>query len=164
VFTVLQHPQATPSNFQKTAALFGVHVTKTAILNRFTDELISFLWGVLGLAMKMTLAVEPATCDLLQNFTAVFLGDATSLGLPEAFAKQFPGCGGTQGTGRAMMKIQVLWDFLSGSLCKLVVEPGKNRDAKSEIAHATVPAGSLSVFDLGYFCPDRFRHLMNAVS
>jgi hypothetical protein len=162
VLTVLKHPQAKPTDFQTTAAQLGVHVSKAAIRKRFSDKLVAFLRAVLEQAMTMALAVEPTTRDLLQNFTAVFLGDATSLRLPDVYAEEFPGCGGTAGIGRAAIKIQVLWDFLTGSLRQLIIEPGKNSDAVSPIASAEqLPAGSLSLFDLGYFCLDRFRRLID---
>ena len=83
VLTVLKHPQAKPTDFQTTAAQLGVHVSKAAIRKRFSDKLVAFLRAVLEQAMTMALAVEPTTRDLLQNFTAVFLGDATSLRLPD---------------------------------------------------------------------------------
>ena len=54
------------------------------------------------------------------------------------------------------MKLQVLWDLKTGELAQLHVEPGKASDAKSPIAKAEVEAGSLLVFDLGYFDLDRF--------
>jgi hypothetical protein len=94
VMTVLKHPQPTPGDFKKTADQLGVHVSRTAILNRFTNKLIAFLKAPL----EQALAAQPQARDLLQNFTAVFIGDATSFSLPEAYAKEFAGCRGTQGT------------------------------------------------------------------
>jgi hypothetical protein len=60
------------------------------------------------------------------------------------------------------MKIQVLWDYLSGALRRMVIEPGKSGDALSSIAHEHLPRGSLCLFDLGYFDIDRFRRLTDA--
>jgi hypothetical protein len=59
------------------------------------------------------------------------------------------------------MKIPFLWDFVTGTLGQLIVEAGKSADATSPIATADVPPGSLSLFDLGYFCLDRCRFLMD---
>ncbi len=162
VLTVLKHPQAAPADFKKMADQLGVHVSKAAIPKRFTDELITFLQAVLESALAMVLGMEPATRNLLAGFTAVFIGDATTLSLPDEYADQFPGCGGTERTSRAAMKIQVLWEFLTGSLRRVVIEPGKSSDAMSPIARAEAPAGSLSLFDLGYFCLERFRRLTAA--
>ena len=160
VLTVLKHPHAKPADFRRTAAQLGVHVSKAAIIGRFSDDLITFLRAVLEQATRRALQGQPATTALLQGFTAVFLGDGSTVSLPDDYAEQFPGCGGTAGSGRAALKIQLLWDFLAGSFRKLVIEPGKSSDAVSPIAHEELPAGSLSLFDLGYFGLDRFGRLM----
>jgi Transposase DDE domain len=39
------------------------------------------------------------------------------------------------------------------------LEPGRRSDAKSVLLQGPVPAGSLSIFDLGYFSVDRFAEL-----
>jgi len=57
------------------------------------------------------------------------------------------------------MKIQTLWDLLTGELIKVALEPGRQSDAKSALMEGAVPAGSLSIFDLGYFCLKRFQEV-----
>ena len=54
---------------------------------------------------------------------------------------------------------QVLWDLKTGQLVKLVVEPGRASDAKSPIALEEAAAGTLLVYDLGYFDVSRFAAL-----
>jgi hypothetical protein len=162
VFTVLKHPLPKPADFKRTACQFGVDVSKAAISGRFSDELVGFLRAVLQRAVERLVAAPPATRAVLQGFTAIYLGDGTAVGLHDNHAAEFPGCGGTGGTGRAALKIPLLWDFLAGALRRLVIEAGKSSDAISLIAQEKVAAGSLMVFDLGYFCLDRFRRLMRA--
>ena len=60
------------------------------------------------------------------------------------------------------MKIHLLWDFLTGSILQLRITPGGASDATNPIAQEVAPAGSLSLFDLGYFCLDRFQNLTRA--
>ncbi len=60
------------------------------------------------------------------------------------------------------MKIHLLWDFLTGSILQLRITPGRASDATNPIAQEVAPAGSLSLFDLGYFCLDRFQNLTRA--
>ena len=60
------------------------------------------------------------------------------------------------------MKIHLLWDFLTGSILQLRITPGYASDATNPIAQEVAPAGSLSLFDLGYFCLDRFQNLTRA--
>jgi Transposase DDE domain len=162
VFTVLKHRVPKPADFKRTALQFGVDVSKAAIPARFTADLIAFLRAVLDRAVERLLTAEQATRAALQGFTAIYLGDGTTVALPDDYAAQFPGCGGTAGSGRAALKVQLLWEILSGAVRRLVIEPGKSSDATSPIAQEPVPAGSLMVFDLGYFCLDRFHRLIEA--
>jgi hypothetical protein len=59
------------------------------------------------------------------------------------------------------LKIQVLWDLRHGRL-QMLLEPGRASDAKSPITELPLPAGSLSIFDLGYFSLDRFERVEQA--
>jgi hypothetical protein len=162
IFTVLKHRVPKPADFQRTALQFGVAVSKAAIPARFSDELVAFLRAVLDRAVERLLTATTAPLTSLQGFTAIYLGDGTTVALPDDYAAPFPGCGGTAGSGRAALKIQLLWEILSGAVRRLVIEAGKSSDATSPIAQEPVPAGSLMVFDLGYFCVDRFRRLIDA--
>jgi len=162
VFTALKHRVPKPADFKRTAIQFGVDVSKAAIPARFTDELVAFLRAVLDRAIERLLSAKRTTLASLEGFTGIYLGDGTSVVLPDDYAAQFPGCGGTAGFGRAALKIQLLWEILSGAVRGLVIESGKSSDATSPIAQTRVPAGSLMVFDLGYFCLDRFRRLIGA--
>jgi hypothetical protein len=157
VLTVLIRPAAKNRDYQAMAAKLGVQVTEEAIERRFTDELVLFLEQILQQAVSQTLAAKAAATPLLQKFSDVRIGDSTTLMLPDEFADRFPGCGGTGTACRAAMKIQVLWSLLTGQLLGWQIEPGRASDARSEIAEVLPPAGSLSVFDLGYFSLDRFR-------
>ena len=159
VLTVLLRPAAKNRDYQAMAAKLGVHVTEEAIQHRFTDGLVRFLEETLKQAVSQTLAAKAVTTPLLQKFTDVQIGDSTTLLLPDEFADQFPGCGGTGTACRAALKIQVLWSFVTGRLLQWQLEPGRASDAQSEIAQALPPAGSLSVFDLGYFSLERFRRV-----
>jgi hypothetical protein len=161
VLTVLKKPNPRPSDFKAMADQFGVHASKAAVVRRFSNQLVAFLRAVLDLVVVDVVAAEPATSALLKNFTAVRIGDATTVSLPDDYATQFPGCGGTAGSGRAAMKIQMLWDFLTGAMQRLVIEPGKSSDSMSLIAQEKPQPGSLSLFDLGYFNIDRFRQLIS---
>jgi hypothetical protein len=162
VLTVLCRPTAKDRDYCAMAGRLGVLVTEQAIEPRFNDGLVQFLSEALKHAVSQALAAKPLPQTLLEKFTDLPIGDSTSLGLPDELAEQFPGCGGSEKAGKAAMKIQVLWSLKTGQLLHWVIEPGRASDAKSEIA-ATVPAaGSLSIFDLGYFSLERFRRIEEA--
>jgi hypothetical protein len=159
VLTVLLRPAAKNRDYQAMAAKAGVHVTEEAIDHRFTEKLVVFLEAVLQQTVAQALAGKAASTPLLKKFSDVRIGDSTTLTLPDEFADQFPGCGGSENAGLAAMKIQVLWSLLTGRLLGWQTTSGRAADAKSEIAEVLPPAGSLSVFDLGYFSLDRFRRV-----
>ena len=160
VLTLMKSPNARPADYAATAARLGVFVTPEAVEHRFTPELAAFLREALEQVLTEAVKAKTALSPLLQKFTSVRVGDSTSLTLPEEYAGQFPGCGGRSGSGKAALKVQVLWDLTTGGLLEVVLEPGRNSDGKSALLEGPVPAGSLSIFDLGYFSLRRFRELI----
>jgi hypothetical protein len=81
----------------------------------------------------------------------VFIGDSTGVVLPDDCRDEFPGCGGKSDSGRAALKLQVVWDLCTGKLVRLLIEPGRRSDTTSAAIEPVPPAGSLSLWDLGYF-------------
>jgi hypothetical protein len=160
VLTRLKSPAADIGKYVITAAKLGVIVTPEAVQKRFTTRLVTFLRAGLERAVAGVVASQPVDVALLRRFTAVRIGDSTSITLPDEFAAEFPGCGGTANYGKAALKVQVLWDLLTGQLVTLELEPGRRGDAKSVPLQGPVPAGSLSIFDLGYFRLERFAELI----
>lgn len=159
VLTLLKKPEATFEDMAFTAAQLGVPVTAHAVEKRFTQPLVDFLRDVLSLALQQVVAAEPVSVELLERFTAVFIGDSSSIALPDEMQQEFPGCGGTEGSGLAALKIQVRWNLKTGELPLVLIEVGRASDAKSPIAQQEAQAGSLEIFDLGYFSLNRFRRL-----
>ena len=161
VLTILRNPKAKPRDYQTTAAQLGVDVTENAISQRFTPELVKFLEAALKPVLSHVLATDPPPIELLGRFSEVPIGDSTTITLPDEYAEQFPGCGGSHGSGKAALKIQVLWDLRSGRL-QILLEPGRASDNKSPITELSLSKGSLSIFDLGYFSLDRFERVEQA--
>jgi len=161
VATLLRKPDAAWADFHLTAAQLGLAVTQAAIEKRFAagQPLVDFLRAAFQRALQRAVAADPSSAGLFQQFTAVLIGDATTVNLPDELADLFAGCGGSEGTSRAALKLQVLWDLKTGQLVELHVEPGRASDVKSPIAKAAAAAGSLLVFDLGYFDLERFATL-----
>jgi len=161
VFTLLQHPAAKDRDYRTIAAQLGIDVTDQAIQGRFSAALVNFLQTALQQALAVTVQATPPDLPLLHKFSQVVIGDSTSISLPDELAHQFPGCGGSGEAGKAALKIQVAWNLTSGEL-KLLIEPGRASDAKSPIVQVSPPAGSLSIFDLGYFSLERFGRVGEA--
>jgi hypothetical protein len=161
VITLLQKPDATWWDFLVTATQLGLQLSQTAVEKRFAagQPLVDFLRQALERALQQTMDSQPDRAALLQRFTAVLLGDSTTIALPDELADTFLGCGGTHDTSAAALKIQVLWDLKSGRVERLLVEAGRASDAKSPIALEQAEPGTLLVYDLGYFSVARFAAL-----
>lgn len=159
VLTLLKKPGATFNDLALTAAQWDVPVSATAVEKRFTQSLVDFLREVLGEALKELVAAEPTSVELLQRFTAVFIGDSSSIALPDKWQTLFPGCGGTEGSGQAALQLPVRWNLKTGELPLLLIEAGRASDAKSQIIQQDVLAGAVEIFDLGDFSIPRFRRL-----
>lgn len=151
LFTLLKHPTPKTKHYVATAARLGLTVTERAVQKRFTPGLVAFLRQALQQALQQAVAARRVPTALLNQFTAVRIGDSTCVRLPDDWAGEFPGCGGRSGSGRAVVKLQVLWDLCTGRLIRLVIEPGRRGDAVSAIHEELPPPGSLSIWDLGYF-------------
>ena len=162
VLTFMKSRRAAPNEFVATAAQIGVRVTPEAVEKRFTDKLILFLREGLRHVLQQVVVADPVAIPLLRRFTAVEIGDSTTVSLPDEYADQFPGCGGTAESGKAAVKIQARWELIRGQLTKLLVEPGRRSDGQSEEAEAEVKPGSLIIRDLGYFCLEWFAKLGQA--
>jgi hypothetical protein len=161
VLTILRNPQPRLRDYQSTAAQLGMDVTENAIMQRFTPGLVKFLEAALQRVLRHVLTAEAPPIELLGRFTEVVIGDSTTVSLPEEYAEQYPGCGGSYGSGKAVLKIQVLWNLRQGRL-HMLLEAGRASDAKSPITELPLPAGCLSIFDLGYFSLDRFERVEQA--
>jgi hypothetical protein len=159
VMTLVKNPKAAPEDYVSVAGRLGVHVTPEAVTKRFVPRLVPLLRAFLEEAVTTMVRAKPVAPGPFGKFTHVFVGDSTTVSLPEEFAEAFPGCGGKAGTGKAAVKIQVLWELIGGALRKLVLEPGKASDAKSALVEGPVPAGSLTLLDLGYFGLKRLGEL-----
>jgi Transposase DDE domain len=162
VLTLMKAPNAQTDDFVATAAQLGVTVTPQALEKRFTPKLLAFLRAGLEHVLEQAVVAEPAAIPLLERFTAVEVGDSTTIPLPDDYADEFPGCGGKSDSGQAAVKIQVRWELRTGKLNQLVVQPGRSSDAQSAAAEPPVTPGSLSIRDLGYFCLKRFQTLSAA--
>ena len=139
-----------------TARELGANVTPQAVEQRVTPVLAECLAQLWQAAVRCVVTSEARTLPLLAKFTSVLIGDSTTIKLTDALAGQFPGCGGSYGFGQAALKLQVIWDFLSGQLWQMNCEAGKQNDSTSSVMNQAPPAGSLAIFDLGYFSLERF--------
>jgi len=155
----LAKPRASDEDLARMAARCGVLVTTQAVEQRFTQDTADFLEALFRRAVRERLRADRTLAPLLERFPAVFLQDATAIALPEELGDRFPGCGGSYGAGRAVLKCQTRLDLKSGALDAVSLEAGRDCDQRTPLQWDTATPGALRIADLGYFDTEVFRHL-----
>lgn len=151
VLGFLGDPQASLSQFSQVAAALGLQISPQGLDDRFTPEAAALLQEVLNAAVSEIIASDPVAIPLLQRFSAVILQDSSVINLPDALAKVWQGCGGTNDKHSAALKLQVRLDLLNGTLYGPLLENGRSHDRSSSLQKAPLPEGALGIADLGYF-------------
>jgi hypothetical protein len=129
----------------------GVLISPEGLNQRFNAAAVEFLQRVFTclLAQKMN-----ASGMLPHHYTSCFkrirVLDSTTFQLPDVFASDYQGSGGSSHT--AGVKIQLEYDLLSGQFLHVHSGPGKQNDKTyGSVCLQTVQAGDLCIRDLGYF-------------
>src|SRR5690349_10069263 len=151
ILTLLQRPSASWNDFARMAGTLGVDVTANGVKGRFQEKLIAFLRALLVRMVAQRLDAPPLPAPLLARFAGVFVGDSTTLALPDEWTEEFPGCGGAAGTGQSALKIQVRLNVATREIDCFEWTPGRDCDVTSSLQDAPTPRGALVIHDLGYF-------------
>jgi hypothetical protein len=158
VFGFLGNPQATLEELTQTAATLGVEISPQALDQRFTASAAACLHQVLLTAIARVITAEPVTIPLLQRFTAVYVQDSSTIVLPDVFATQWHGCGGSTASGTsAALKLQARLEMCTGRL-DVQLQEGRDSD-RAAVLPGPLPAGALRLADLGYWSLGAFAAL-----
>jgi hypothetical protein len=162
VFGWLSNPQATLEELAQTAASVGVAITAQGLEQRFTAGGAACLKAVLDQAVTELVQGETAQMRFLQQFTGVYIQDSTIVALPEELKSVWRGCGNAEGLGQpASVKVEVRLNILQGEMIGPLLEDGRVNDAISQIQSVALPAGALSIADLGYWSLTEMRQQAN---
>ncbi len=156
VFGFMDNPQATYEDLCQMGAVLGVEISPQGLEQRFTDEAVELLKQVLTCAVSQVIESHPAAVPILQRFNGVYLRDSTVVSLPVELADQYPGVGGSSGQ-TAALKLQVRLNYSTGHLEGPVLHSGRTNDQSTPFQDSALPAGSLSLADLGFFNLGQFK-------
>ncbi len=157
IFGWLSEPEISLDGFTQVAGRREIEITASGLHQRFTPEAAAFLQRLLERFTQVRLEAEAAPVALLKQFTAVIVEDSSRIHLPDELAEVWQGCGGSQDTSQATLKLFVRWNVLSGELHGPLLTDGKQADAKSPFKEQDVPAGGLYLGDQGFFEQGRLR-------
>jgi hypothetical protein len=157
VFGWLANPQASLEELAQTAGALGITISAQGLDQRLGKRAAGCLQQVLRQAAQQLVQAEKVPLSVWEHFTGVYVQDSTTLNLPAALAKLWPGYGGghTPGEGAAALKVQVQWELQGGQLSALELRAGRAADRTANGLLAQLPAGALGLADLGYFSLQR---------
>lgn len=136
-----------------------VSITASGLSQKFTPDAATFMQQVLERLAQVQMQAEAVDVPLLRRFSAVIVEDSTSVLLPAELVEVWQGCGGSEGTSPAAIKLFVRWDVLSGKLEGPRLTDGRHNDNQSPFNEDELPAGGLYLADLGFFSQQRLRRL-----
>lgn len=157
----LTKPDSRLSDSTQVAEAFGAKISPQGLDDGFTPQAAAFLEQLLDAAVGQVIAAEPVSIPILQRFSGVILEDSSTIGLPEALAKRWPGCGNASHPSdvSAALKLGVRLDVLNGTLYGPLLEAGRCRNCNCRLQITPVPKQALRLADLGYFNLKVFRNL-----
>jgi hypothetical protein len=100
---------------------------------------------------QVQMPAEAVDVALLRRFSAVVVEESSSVMWPSQLAEVWRGCGGSEGTSEATVKLVVRWDVLCGQLQGPRPVDGRHSDNTSAFNDDELPAGGLYLADLGFF-------------
>lgn len=150
VISCLQSPAVSYTDLTQGAAIAGIEISGSGLLQRFNREAACFMQRMLEYVVKQVIAGRPAAVPILQRFRGVYVRDSSVISLPVALAEMWPGVGGSKGK-TAALKLQIDLDFRNGQLHGPVLQAGRTQDQLSPYQQRQLPKGALHLADLGYF-------------
>ena len=156
IFGFWQDPDLRLSGLAQIGGRREVHVTESAISQRFTPECATMFLKIMQRLAEVTFNSDKVDIPLLKQFSAVIVEDSTSITLPAELATVWRGCGKEGSTSSAAVKAFVRWDVLSGELHGPRLTNGRLNDHKSPFGIEELPEDSLYIADLGFFAIERF--------
>ena len=149
VLGFIQHPHASLNQLCQICLDMGVSITPQGLDQRINTTAVQFLKWMLERALKMWRAECHDIAQVVDQFTAVYFQDSSVIALPEALQDTFPGVGGNASS--AAVKLQLLFDFLSGNITHLAFVAGRKADQGYQDHLSHILPGSLLIQDLGFF-------------
>lgn len=153
-FGFLGDPEASLSGLVETSHDLDVTITKQGLQTRITDA-VPFLKEMFQQGLMLFRNSLPLDLKLLQQFTAIFITDGSTVALPDVLKDEFPGCGGDG--PEAAVKLQLTFEFLCGVIAGITWQAGRSPDQAYAGDLQSILPGSLHLTDLGYFVLARFR-------
>lgn len=150
VIGFLKHPRASLLQIAQECAGLGFAISPQGLHERIQEQAVAFIQAMYQRALEQFKNRLALPIAILQQFTQILVVDSTFDELPDTLQEQYPGSGGKAAC--ASLKVQLVFEFLSGVFRELTIQPGRAADQAYTEYLKWVQAGGLVILDLGYFC------------
>lgn len=149
VLGLLGKGDASLTDLVEVSSKLGVNISESGFAQRMNKAAVSMLRELVqaGIAQLGELVTHDSA--LFKGFSTVNIIDSTQIKLAESCAGWFRGNGKTTSTASA--KIQVCYEYLTGTFSALEVGNGRTPDQNCTLPVDLAKANSLTLMDLGYF-------------
>jgi hypothetical protein len=148
----LREADASLNTLAQFAQELGITVTGSALHERMGEAAVALLGWVLMAALQQGVQGRRLPIEAFGAFSAIHVTDSTQVNLPPSLLGEYAGS-----ADAARLKLHVTLDYLTGQWVGAEVVAGKVHDQNSDLPRQHAIAGSLNLFDLGYFKPERLR-------
>lgn len=137
-----------------------VKIKKQSLFERCnTEHTATFMSQLIASSLKFFQTEKLSHSCSLDQFTAVHIIDSSSISLHKALSTLFKGSGGAAST--AALKIQLMYDYLSGQIKDLALTSGCDNDQGFDKFMDSIQKGALYLMDLGYFKLGSFKKIID---
>lgn len=160
VIGFLQDPSSSLERLVKLLSKKRVDITKQGLHQRMNQSAIALMEKLLQQALTLFQQRQKVPFDLLKSFRGIEILDSSGISLPKGLKKYYAGYGG--GASTAGLKLQTLWDYISGTLRSLDIVSARKPDQGYRGHFDQIEKGKLYLMDLGYFCCDWFQKVIES--
>jgi len=157
----MDNPEGSLNDLVQCSAELGVTISESGLHQRINESGVAFLKRLLVRGMQTLREDTRLPNGVFRNFSSVNLLDSSQIVLPDVLQTRFAGKGG-RGGAVAAVKLQLSFEYLSGSLNTVQLEAGREPDQNCRLHLAYAEPNSLHLFDLGYFKQEVFEQLADA--
>jgi hypothetical protein len=138
---------------------YGITITKQSLSERFNVRTEAFLKELSSSFLNHFQHEKLPELNGLEAFTALNLIDSSSVSLHSSLSQLFKGSGGV--ASDAALKIQLMFDYLSGQIKELTLTSGCDNDQGFDYYFNSIQKGALYLMDLGYFKLQSFKKIID---
>jgi hypothetical protein len=151
----LREADASLNSLAQFAQDLGIRVTGAALHERMGGTAVALLGWVLMAALRQRVQSRRLPVEAFGVFSAIHVTDSTQVSLPPSLLGDY-----AASDKAARLKLQVTLDYLTGQWVGAEVVTATVHDQNSELPCQQAIAGSLNLFDLGYFKQDRLQDMV----